>query len=58
MTDNPLDLNKIISLWHFIDKKFGNYYNKPEVATVTTKTGACLESDSEWNQSGVNLSAH
>ena len=25
---------------------------------VTTKTGACLERDSAWNQFGFNLSAH
>ena len=41
-----------------MDKKFGNYYNRPEVTTVTTKTGTCLENDSDRNQSGFNQSAH
>ena len=31
---------------------------KPRFAMVTTKTGACLESDPARNQSGFNLSAH
>ena len=57
MTGNSLDWNKTISLWHLIDKKFGTYLNKPEFETVTTINGACLQSDSAWNQSGFKLSA-
>ena len=58
MTDNPLDKNKTIIWWYFIDKKFDSYLYKQEFAMVTTKTSACLENDPAWNQSGFNLSAH
>ena len=40
-----------------MDKKFGNYLYKHGFATVTTKNGACLESDPVRNRSGFNLSA-
>ena len=49
MTDSPWDKKTALIRGRFIDKKFGNYYNKPEFATVTTKTGACLESYPAWN---------